>query len=69
MTTERLTRFNDTPKAPYLWVIPLVAAAIAVATFAAGEIRAARGQAPDIERAFDNLLPLDDPAAMSNFAA
>lgn len=69
MTTEHLTRFDDTPKIPYLWVMLLVVAAIAVATFAAAEFRTASGRAPDLERAFDELLPLDNPAAMSNFTA
>lgn len=70
MVSEHLTPFADTPKTPYLWVMLLVGAAIAVATFAAGEIRGADSwSTPGREGTFDNLLPLDDPAMMSNFTA
>lgn len=69
MTTEHLTRFDDAPKTPFIWVTLLTAAAIGVAIYGAAEYRVATGQAPDIERAFDHLLPLEDPAAMSNFTA
>lgn len=67
MTTDHLTRFEGTPKTPFIWVTLLTAAAIGVAILSAAEYRVATGQAPDIDRAFQNLLPLDNPAAMANF--
>ena len=69
MTTEHLTRLEGAPKTPFVWVTLLTAAAIGVAIWSAAEYRVASGEAPDFERAFDNLLPFDDVAAMSTFTA
>jgi hypothetical protein len=69
MTTDHLTRLGGTPKTPFIWVTLLTGAAIGVAILSAAEYRVATGQAPDLNRAFEHLLPLDNPAAMANFTA
>ncbi len=65
MTHLDLSRGDDTPKAPFLLVTLLTALAIGVATFAGLEAR----QAPDLGRALEHLVPLDDVAVLSNFTA
>lgn len=65
MADLNLSRIDDTPKAPYLLVTLLTALAIGVAIFAAMEFR----PAPDLGRALEHLVPLDDAAVLSNFTA
>ena len=65
MTHLYPTLADDTPKAPFLLVAVLTALAIGVAIYAAREVH----PAPDLGRALEHLVPLDDAAVLSNFTA